>query len=431
MVPSEGSLMLVRYYGHVGAASGYGDAANEMCMAILDAGIDLEISTNGESLHNRYMPLASCIRNEEELSPPDVVIVHTLPMDCGEILKRINFDPAYRAPLRIAYTTWEGSSPMPWTMAQALLPFDQTWTPSTVTSKMMRFGRMQGVLSPGNPDPFGTVWTVPHACNVASDGRWTVAGTDCWRDPNEFTNEYTVSDWTPAADIRQLSAPAYRFYYIGAWNSRKNPEGVIRAYLRTFRADEPVELVIQSAHGSADSCLIVQLATGLPFNEMPTIRFSVERVSDEQIADLHLRSHCYVTASRGEAWNIPAFDAMLAGRHIISPAGLGSDDFLIGTSADRYSSTLVPAHGDVRLIPDPNLPSGHARARYFGPQGLTVREDWREPNIAELGVLMRRAYTERRHGLRVDYDIAQRFGRRAVGQQIKTILEETIARRSP
>jgi hypothetical protein len=379
--------MLIRYYGHVGAPSGYGDAANEMCMAILDAGLDLEISTNGEQLHSRYLPLASCIRNEEELSPPNVVIVHTLPLDCIEIVKRVRFDPAYKPPLLVAYTTWEGASAIPYALQKALAGFDEVWTPSRVTSELVRLGGI-------------SARTLPHAY----DQDRSVTTGPCLRDSS-----------------------VYRFYYIGAWDSRKNPEGVVRAYMRTFRAGERVELIVQSAQATSSACEVVQLSSGLPFNEMPTIRFSINRVSDEQIDDIHNRSNCYVTASRGEAWNIPAFDAMLAGHHIIAPSGLGSDEYLNQTSADRYRSTLAPAFGDVRLIPDPSLPTGHARARYYGAQGLTVREDWREPDIAELGVLMRRAFVQR-PTLRVDYDIPERFGRHVVGQKLKTILTDAMAR---
>ena len=37
-------------------------------------------------------------------------------------------------------------------------------------------------------------------------------------------------------------------------------------------------------------------------------------IDDQALFALHAKSDCFVSASRGEAWNLPAFDAMLAGK---------------------------------------------------------------------------------------------------------------------
>ena len=85
--------MLVRYYGHVGLPTGYGHAAEHRARVVLRYRADdleLEISTDGKELHNDYLPLARCLRDETALSPrPDVVIVHTLPVDCGRHAERL------------------------------------------------------------------------------------------------------------------------------------------------------------------------------------------------------------------------------------------------------------------------------------------------------------------------------------------------------
>jgi hypothetical protein len=222
---------------------------------------------------------------------------------------------------------------------------------------------------------------------------------------------------------------------VGAWSARKNVDGLILAYLRTFRAHEGVELIIQSA-GAGDSAVeVAALSTGLVGMErgdMPTIRFSNRRMSYEEILGLHRESHCFVTATRGEAWNIPAFDAMLAGRHIIAPAGLGSDDFLGETSASLYGSRLSPAFGDVRLVGPlsdvdaQKIPAGHAVAHYLATQGLTARSEWRDPDLIELGQRMRQAF-EVTDTLYVPFDPRDRYGRVAVGRRITQILEGALS----
>lgn len=381
--------MLIRYYGHVGVPSGYGDAASEMCMAILGAGFDLEISTDGDACHKRYLPLARCFRNEEELRTPDVVIVHTLPLDCGAFLERGRLRERYPRAVFVAYTTWEGASPLPRYIWRSLGAFDHVWVPSTATAHCMQ--------SPASLEDRVRTVVVPHPFDEA---RWLGNG------------HYTDN----------LQSP-YRFYYLGAWNSRKNVEGVVRAYLRAFTREDDVDLTIQSAQAAPGACQIAQLATGVDPDDMPPIHFSHSRVTDERLQIIHLASHCFVTAARGESWNLPAFDALLARRHIIAPGGLGSDDFLAETSADRYGSRLAPAVGDVRLVDAPDAPPGHAIAQYVATQGLTVRSDWRDPDLGELAIRMRAAYTQRVTNLHIDYDPAERFGRAAVGRRITEILQ--------
>lgn len=379
--------MLVRYYGHVGVPSGYGDAANELCMAMLSAGIDLEIQTDGRSLHKRFLPLATCIRATSDLTPlteVDVVIVHTLPLDCLKVLRHIQETEDGRGPMYIAYTTWEGVGDAR-SLYGVMEEFGRLWVPSS--SNALAFQAFE-ILDFLGPD------VVPHAY-----------------DPSLVASSAFVRDDT------------YTFLYAGAWSLRKNVEGVIRAYCRAFTPDDDVRLAIHCAGAAPDACRLAQVATGLSLEQMPPISFSNHRASDDDILAMHGSTHCFVTASRGEAWNLPAFNAMLAGQHVIAPAGQGSDDFLRGTSAYLYESKVVPASGEVKLD---NITAEGATARYWGCQGLTVREDWMEPDIASLGLLMRRAWAQRVDQLEIGYDPAARFGREAVGRYVRDLLEGAL-----
>ena len=385
--------MLVRYYGHVGQPSGYGHAANETCMAILAAGLELEIQTDGKELHKRYLPLAPCIKATDDLNPaPDVVIVHTLPLDCDAIAVRHGLHGSVNSFRLIAYTTWEGCPPVSHEIINALAGFDEVWVPSRHNREAFRAARAHWKAS---------TEVVPHAHDA-----------DAWPRPDQGVRLFAASDLvTPT--------PPYTFYYVGAWNLRKNVEGVIRAYARTFVPSEPVRLIIQSAGAPQHAGQLALMATGLQPEEWPTFNFSNERLLDVDIDGLHAGADCFVTASRGEAWNLPAFDAMLHGNHVIASFGEGSDDFLADTSADLIESTRVPACGEVRMTAAP----GGARAQYVGCQGLTVRSTWLEPDIIQLGEAMREAF-ERRATLVREYDPATKFGRQAVGALIKNLLTQ-------
>src|SRR6185295_1274929 len=134
-------------------------------------------------------------------------------------------------------------------------------------------------------------------------------------------------------------AEPFKFYYVGAWTQRKNPTGVIRAFCHAFTRADPVQLLLQCSGASLESIAAAAGSSGMGSERAPSIRPSVAPLTDEGILDLHRTADCFVTASRGEAWNLPAFDAMLAGRHVIAPRGQGSDDFLEDTSAALYFST--------------------------------------------------------------------------------------------
>jgi len=294
---------------------------------------------------------------------------------------------------RVAYTTWEGASMIPAEMRQSLAQFDQVWVPSSPTARCMAH-------------PIGNSLT--RVCVV----------------PHPFEeNLWSPDDTATSVGEQAPSSGPYRFYYVGAWTARKNVDGLVRAYLRAFDADDDVELVIQSDAANESACAIAQLCSGLGDRERPTIRFSNRRMSHDEIGALHRECHCFVTATRGEAWNLPAFDAMLARRHVIAPGGMGSDDFLKGTSANLYGSQLSPAYGEVWLVDSSDAPPGYGRAQYVGHQGLSVLSDWRDPDLIELSDLMSLAYTGRRSQLSVTVDPVSRFGRAAVGRRIADLLQ--------
>lgn len=382
----------VRYYCHVGAESGYGVAANEMAMAMLGAGIDLEISTTGTKLHNRYLPLASLVKAPDDMTAaPDVVIVHTLPLSCAEVLDKARVRELYPDAVCIAYTTWEGVTPISPIVEDALREFDYVWVPSE--SCKFRVGNVIGAE---------TCKVVPHAYMETS--------RHCLVGPRVRPKN------TDGTEV------GYAFYYVGAWNARKNPADVVRAFRRAFAAGDDVGLHMQCANARSTACKLADLETGVHGDHLPPITFSNHWASDDEMVAIRDSFDCFVSASRGEAWNLPAFEAMLHGNHVIAPFGQGSDEFLKRTSADLYNCRMTSFSGDARLEPVPDAPPGHYKARYHGAQGMTVRDDWWDPDVSQLSLCMRRAFIERVTTLRVDYEPAERFGRAAVGRLIRDLL---------
>lgn len=378
--------MKIRYYGHAGQLTGYGRAAENMIMALDRAGADVEVRTLApyETLkfEGASLPVASLLKRDHELDPlPDVVIVHTLPMDCPRVVDvalREGTLAAAPRPTWIAYTTWEATD-VPFSM-QPYEVFDDVWHPSPASAR----GWVEKLAS----DHKGTVAIMPH----------------CF-------DESLLPFYRESVVARPSDGP-YRFYSIGAFNVRKNIVGLIRAYAHEFSRADEVELVL-SCHGMTEQMLTQAIcSTGLRPDECPVIRAEFNPLTEDQLWAIHRGADCFVSASRGEGWNLPAFEAMLAGRHVIAPAGQGHDFFLLQTSARLYQALLAPAQVQTIATRDEK----GTRIATIGAQGLTARSVWHEPDLLDLASKMRAAYENRDSTLTVNYDVAAKFGMEAVGR---------------
>jgi glycosyltransferase involved in cell wall biosynthesis len=375
----------IHYYGHVGQGTGYAVAAQETCRAIADhvPNAMLRIFPLGNPSHlAEGDPLRGMLRPNgtgPQDGAPDIVIVHTLPMDCQRVIETL---PPKQA-LCVAYTTWEAfTSPLG---VANFKSFDQVWVPSGITQATLR---NTGIVSE----------IVPHAFDDEAPFQVDTGST---RKPDE----------------------TYRFYYIGAWTSRKNPAGVIRAYIHAFRPDDPVELVLQCAGASADSLMAAVAQCGLSQHEIPRINFSNQRRADDEIDALHRRCDCFVTASRGESWNLPAFEAMLHGRHIITPGNLGSNEFLLGTSTDFVNWELQPAVIDVEAS---GMVGGATIFKGLAAQGLSCKHVWPDPNLLHMAAKMAQAVRNNTRSLRVSYNPSERYGYAAIGARIHSLLQQGL-----
>ena len=393
--------MRVRFYGHIGRLSGYGRAAADLCMSLLATGrIDLEISPidtghiapqEAALALERYLPLRACLRHDHELQRPDVVILHTLPLDMPRMQTLAM--QAHATTLAsdipwIAYTTWEGAGLAPIDVRTALYNFEQIWSPSAASAQS--FG--------GNPEG-DLARVIPHAF-----------------DPSELDERRN-----PEPEDRLRAARPFRFYYSGAWNSRKNVAGLLRAWAMAFNAGDDVALAIHSSNATREQFAVALHQTGLTVPDLAPVRLIHDRTSYAEYLALHRLADCFVTATRGEAWNLPAFDAMLAGRRVIHPHYMGSDDYLSETDADCYGGMAVPATVDVQIT---ERTEQGLKMAVVGAQGLSSRSAWMEPDLCALATLMRRAYEERLSFMDVNYDPATYYSYVAVGNKALSALEE-------
>lgn len=222
------------------------------------------------------------------------------------------------------------------------------------------------------------------------------------------------------------------FYTIGEYNRRKNVTAIVKAFHLEFHPDEPVELVLkvnrpgfnsdQTKEMVLEDCKRVKeglkLHGGKPEKYKQETVIS-ERLSDEGIMRLHASCDTFVCSSTGEAWSIPAYDAMAMGKTPIVTNCGGFPDYLSNDEGWLVNSHKEPCFGVTDSV----------KGLYLGD------ELWNQIDITHLRSCMREAFLNNSlrqvkaiNGLKRAYD----FSYEQVGAKMKEALlnGKNMARRA-
>lgn len=155
--------------------------------------------------------------------------------------------------------------------------------------------------------------------------------------------------YDPTVGVSRIPAPrgterapdGKRFYSIGKWEPRKEHARILLAFLCAFTPKDKASLLLK-VHGwgewegypSVEQAL-VQAAEDPRVrgngwngsNVRKRVRVITDKVSDEEIVRFHAENNIYVSASHGEAWDIPAFEAKCAGNRLVHVGFGGSSDY--------------------------------------------------------------------------------------------------------
>jgi glycosyltransferase involved in cell wall biosynthesis len=216
------------------------------------------------------------------------------------------------------------------------------------------------------------------------------------------------------------------FYFVGEVTRRKNLVALLKAFHIEFEPDEPVGLLIKANYPglSPEECSqrVVEMTKDVKkqlkkFKDTSQYKGEVvitQRLSQNQMMQLHITGDCFVMPSFGEGWNLPAFDAMGLGKTPICIEQGGAKDFLsygYETAGWHVISHSEPCFG----MADASLPE-----LYSG------MENWQNISVNGLRRVMRYAYEmkelrEKRGGFGIDrvYD----FSYDKIGSLMKEKLE--------
>ena len=143
----------------------------------------------------------------------------------------------------------------------------------------------------------------------------------------------------PVFEIPQLN-DTFSFYFIGDMTRRKNLVALIKAFHLEFDISEPVSLLIKTTKYDSPPEETMEEVKGMcnkikenlkiyPSLDKYKYEFIVtEHISEEEMYSLHTTCNCFVMPSYGEAWCIPAFEAMGFGNTPICSNVGGPSEYL-------------------------------------------------------------------------------------------------------
>lgn len=190
----------------------------------------------------------------------------------------------------------------------------------------------------------------------------------------------------------------FLFGSIFEWSARKNPEALLGAYLREFRAADPVALVLRTYHQ-------FPVRNGPTFVRQQLSRLTEQArrhghepakvilldglLSQDDVPRFYRSIDAYVLPARGEGWGLTFSEAMASGLPTIGVGWSGNTAFM-----NESNSVLLR---DYRLV---TVRDADVRNRK-----IYVGHRWAECSVDGLRAAMRRVYE--------DGELRRRLGERA------------------
>lgn len=204
--------------------------------------------------------------------------------------------------------------------------------------------------------------------------------------------------------IRGLRNPAGDFVFLAnfEWGERKRADMILKVFNQTFRRSEAVILVCKVINVNAATNVRAQIeALGLSTRGGRIAFLHNREFPYHQLGALYRSADCYVSAGRGEGWDMPLMEAMACGLPSIATDWGAHTEFVHdGIAYPLKSRGLVPAD---------------ARAPYY--KGFR----WADPDPEHLAHLFRHVFEHREE--------AEAKGRRAAAEMAAAWTWDHAARR--
>lgn len=225
----------------------------------------------------------------------------------------------------------------------------------------------------------------------------------------------------PKLEFRRLIPDDFVFYTVGEFNKRKNLEAIVRAFHNAFRPEEPVQLLIKTSIPGLSGqetikqlqefCNAIKSHMGLypKVDDYKKELCITDHLSQDNLCSLHISSDCFVSASYGEAWCLPAVDALGFGRQVIVPKNTAFLDYFSRLNSYRVGCQKEPCFAATNSV----------------NEIYSSRYNWYNPSIVQISEKMRFVYDNRDERDGLEHLIAEtpyKFNYEKVGNLMKEIL---------
>ena len=275
--------MNISYVGPVFDSSGYAEACRNNIAALHKVGITLNVKPISFEANKTNMgELGTLCQSLIGKNPQGKIpIIHCTPENYTNFISKDMYN--------IGYAAWE-TSKLPSVWPSLINQLSEVWVPSDYNVEVFR---NSGITIP--------IRKIPHAFNI---------------------EKKIVGD----SLIQRNNDQEYVFYSIFQWLERKNPIGLLKAYLTEFKKEENVVLVIKTFitdHGNQSEVARIKVAindlkTRLYLPSYPRILLLTDLLTSDQVMRLHQDSDCFVHLARSEGFGIPVVEAQLAGKPVIA-----------------------------------------------------------------------------------------------------------------
>lgn len=175
----------------------------------------------------------------------------------------------------------------------------------------------------------------------------------------------------------------FNFLSIFDWHQRKGYDALLHAYLREFKPDEDVALVLKVSQFNdnltdlqTEIVYFLEHIAGMRLENAPPIILVNGFIPQHEMPHLYATADCFVLPTRGEGYCRPFLEALACQTPVIATGWSGQTDFLNHENSYVLDYRLVPVPDDVDL------------EVYTG-------QWWSEPDVTHLRQLMRHVFSFR------------------------------------
>lgn len=204
------------------------------------------------------------------------------------------------------------------------------------------------------------------------------------------------------------------FYFVGEMTRRKNIVAILRSFYTAFSSRDDVVLVIKTnIPGKTPEETLQVLRTTIDdikksmhiyiqHSYYPPVACITDFLPDSKLDRLHAACDVFVSPSHGEAWGIPAHDAMGFGNPVILSNWGSFPELTYSKAVDNWQPDSLQFKFNKELdcgwMIKGQITSCFGQTESF-PDLYTGDSFWYDPDIKHMGLCMKEAYTEWKNGI--------------------------------